>query len=100
MVEHYSLPPQQKSEAQASGSRTKVYKYLLRSMIIMIQFRKVNWVQVSERVESCIATIVFKYWNGIAPRPSYNRCNTESQVALAKKQIQGNKLYLIFDQKY
>ena len=84
MVEHYSLPPQQKSEAQASGSRTKVYKYLLRS----------------ERVESCIATIVFKYWNGIAPRPSYNRCNTKSQVALAKKQIQGNKLYLIFDQKY
>ena len=46
-----------------------------------------NNLAVSERVESCIATTVFKYWNGIVPSytnnmPSYNKYNTKSQIAL------------------
>ena len=44
---------------------------------------------VSERVQYCIATTVFRYWNGIVPtyindmfKPSYNRHNTRSQLEL------------------
>ena len=29
------------------------------------QFRKINWLPVSNRVEYCIANTVFKYWNGL-----------------------------------
>ena len=28
-------------------------------------FRKVNWLPVSDRAESCIANTVFKYWSRI-----------------------------------
>ena len=52
-------------------------------------FRKINWLAVFERVESCIATIVYKYGNGIIPsningvfKLSYNRYNTRLQMAL------------------
>ena len=61
----------------------------LRSHIGAAYFRKINWLPVSERVESCIATNVFKYWNRIVPsytndmfKPSYKRYNTRSQMAL------------------
>ena len=46
-----------------------------------------NNLAVSERVESCIATTVFKYWNGIVPsynnmfKPSNKKYNTGSQMA-------------------
>lgn len=46
-----------------------------------------NWLSVSERIESCIAATVFKYWTGIVPLyinnifdPSQIRCNTKSQM--------------------
>ena len=52
-------------------------------------FRKINWLPVSERVESCITTTVCKYWNEIIPsnindvfKLSYNSYNTRSQMAL------------------
>ena len=61
----------------------------LRSHIGAAYFKKINWLPVSERVESCIATTVFKYWNRIVPsyindmfKPSYKRYNTRSQMAL------------------
>ena len=39
----------------------------LSSHIGVAHFRKINWLQASERVESCKTTAVFKYWNGIVP---------------------------------
>ena len=36
-----------------------------RSYLGVLHFEKINWQPVYERVKSCIATTVFKYWNGI-----------------------------------
>ena len=62
---------------------------LPRSHIGVAHFKKINWLPASEKVKSCIATTVFKYWNGIVPsyinymfNPSCNRYNTRSQMAL------------------
>ena len=38
-----------------------------RSHIGGTHFEKTYWLLVSRRVESCIATTVFEYWNGIVP---------------------------------
>ena len=52
-------------------------------------FRKITWLLVSDRVEYCISSTVFKYWNGIVPgyiyeifKPSLCRYSTRSQMAL------------------
>ena len=60
------------------------------SSIGAIHLRKINWLPISERVKSCIAVTLFKYWNVIVPshinmfKLSYNRYNTRSQMALDK----------------
>ena len=36
-----------------------------RSHIDPSNFRKINWLPVSDRVEPCIANTVIKYWKGI-----------------------------------
>ena len=66
-----------------------MFGFTTRSHLDVPHFRKINRLTVFERVESCIATIVFKYWNGIVPsyindmfQPSLNRYNTSSQMAL------------------
>ena len=50
---------------------------------------KINYFPVSDTVESCTATALPKYWNAIVPsyinemfKPSYNRYNTKTQIAL------------------
>ena len=55
----------------------------------LTHFRKINWVPTSVKVESCVATTVFKNWNGTVPsyindisHPSLNRHNTGSQMTL------------------
>lgn len=60
-----------------------------RSHIVVAHFRKMNRLPVSDSVESCIATAVFKYWNEIVQsynndmfQPSLNRSKTRSQIAL------------------
>ena len=60
-----------------------------RSHINPSHFRKINWLPVSDRVEYCIANIVFKYWNRIVSgyiqdmiKPSLCRYSTTSQIAL------------------
>ena len=57
--------------------------------IYQSDFRKINWLLVSDRVEYCIANTVFKYWNGVVPeyihemfKPSLCRYSTRSQMAL------------------
>ena len=76
-----------------------------RSYIDPSHFRKINWLPITDRVEYCIANIVFKYWNGIVRgyihemfKPSLCRYSTKSQMALdipllCKKLIQGKKTY-------
>ena len=61
----------------------------LRSHIDPSNFRKINWLPVSDRVEYCITNTVFKYWNGIVPgyvhemfKPSLCKYSTRSQMAL------------------
>ena len=60
-----------------------------RLRLCAVHFRKINLLPVSERVKSCIATIVFKYWNEIVSsyindmfELSYNKYPTRSQMAL------------------
>ena len=60
-----------------------------RSRIDRTHFRQINWLPDSERVESYIAATGFKYLNRIVPlyinyrfKPSYNRYNTRSEMAL------------------
>ena len=89
----------------------KYYELIPRSHIGAAYFGKINWLTVSERVESCTATTVLKYWNGIIVscikdlfKPSFNRYNTRSQMTLDihpyEKQIHDSKLYLFLDRKY
>ena len=58
--------------------------------MLALNIRKMHWLPVSERVESCIGTTVFKYQNGIVPNVDdilqtlLNRYNTTSQKALDK----------------
>ena len=59
------------------------------SHIGVTYFRNINWLSVSEGVESCIATIVFKNRNEIVPsyvngrfQLSLNRYNTRSHMTL------------------
>ena len=59
------------------------------SHIIAIHFRKVNYYQVSERVETCITTTIFNYCNEIVPsyinkmfQPSLRMYNIRSQMTL------------------
>ena len=60
-----------------------------RCHIGVAHFRKINRLPVSDRVESCIATAVFKHWNEIVLshindmfQPSHNTYNTRSQITL------------------
>ena len=60
-----------------------------RSHINPSHFRKINWLQVSDRVEYCIANTIFKYCNGIVTgyiheilKPPLCRYSTRSQMAL------------------
>ena len=62
---------------------------LPRSHIDPSHFRKISWLPVSDRVEYCIASTIFKYWNGIVPeyiqlifKPSLCRYSTRSQITL------------------
>ena len=76
-----------------------------RSYIDPSHFTKINWLPITDRVEYCIANIVFKYWNGIVRgyihemfKPSLCKYSTKSQMALdipllCKKLIQGKKTY-------
>ena len=63
------FPSQKKSKTKAPSAKNKYICLCLDlppcSHIGVIYFKKINWLPVSERVESCIATVVFKYWNGI-----------------------------------
>ena len=65
------------------------FDLLSRSHIGATHFRQINWLQVSERVESSIATTLSKYWNRIVSsyisdicQPSLNRHNTRSKMVL------------------
>ena len=60
-----------------------------RSHIDTSQFRKINWLPVSDRVEYYIANTVFKYWNEIVPlyihelfKPSLCSYSTRSRMTL------------------
>ena len=81
-----------------------------RSHISTIHFRKFNWLPVELRVELCTATTVFKYWNQLTSSyfndiftPSFNRYNSESQMALdipLRKTKKVKKVYRSLDLKY
>ena len=83
-----------KSTTQTSKTQNKCIRFCLNlppiSHIDPSQFRKINWLPVSDRVEYCIANSVFKYWNGIVKRYVYDemfksllcRYSTRSQMAL------------------
>ena len=72
-----------------------------RSHISTTYFRKINWLPVEFRVELCTATAEFKYSNQLTSSyfnkiftPSFNRCNTRSQMALdipLRKTVLGQK---------
>ena len=74
-----------------------------RSHINPSQFRKINWLLVSDRVEYCIANTVCKYWNGIVSgyiheifKSSLCRYSARSQMALdipLRKSNTGQKAY-------
>ena len=80
------------------------------SHIGAIHLRKINWLPVSERVESCIVRLFFKYYNGIVPsyindmfKPSSNKYNTGSQMALDISQQKintGEKALIFLERKY
>ena len=66
--------------------------------------KKINWLQVRDRVEYCIPnTGILKYWNGIVPeyihemfKPSLCRYSTRPQMALdipLRKTNTGQKAY-------
>ena len=55
----------------------------------VIHLRKIKWLPVSQKVESCIAVAVFKYWNGIVLsyindmfKPLFKRYDSRSQKTL------------------
>ena len=64
------------------------------SHIGVIHLQKVNWLWLSQGIESCMSTTVFKYWNKTVPsvvhqctingifKPSYNRYNTRLQMTV------------------
>ena len=45
-----------------------------------IHLRNTNWLLVSERVDSCIATIVFKYCGGSVSSYIYSQCHSKQRV--------------------
>ena len=74
-------------------AQNKCIRYCLdlppRSHISAIHFNKINWFPLEHRVELCIATTVFKFWNQVTPSyfednftPSFNKYNTRLQMAL------------------
>ena len=74
-----------------------------RSHIDTSQFRKINWLPVSNRVEYYIANTVFKYRNGIVPLYIHELLSLHSAdialdhrchwIYLCRKHIQGKKVY-------
>ena len=82
-----------KFKAQTSKPQNKCIRFFLsfplRSLIHLPHFKKINWLLVSDRVEYCIVSNFFKYWNGIVPgyihktfKPSICKYSTRSQTAL------------------
>ena len=73
---------------------------------------KINWLPVSDRVECCIANIVFKCWNGIVPGYIHEMFKSLYSADIAQdlcrchwahlcgKQIQGKKEYPSSGQNY
>ena len=68
---HIMAFPSQKKKKKPKTAQNKCKRLCLdlpsSSHTALTHFRKINWVPVSEKVESCIATTVFKNWNGTVP---------------------------------
>ena len=66
----------EKFRNETSKSSNECIRFCLnlppRSHVDPSLFRKIYWLPVSDRVEYCIAKIVFKYSNGIVP--GYMKC--------------------------
>ena len=83
--ERHVSPSQKILKHKLQAAQNKCMRIFLdllpRSYLGATHFRKINSLQVSERVKSCIVTTDFKYWNEIVIigdmfQPSLNRfCN-------------------------